>query len=201
MKGKPDLIQANKSKVILHVPDGVHGAILANIHANAARFNHHIPENDCLVAPICEYHLQEPYREPFLRDKYNFQFSKSPLSVELPPPTEQYKIQIPHFVSDIERVRPHLKVRHGNIHSGVPALDDQGEKVQHSIDDKYVTILTSYFSGYIITAEGINCCGQTAKLLFFGSLRNRPDTKLSVLATVKAFISSKIRDFQNVSLF
>ena len=205
INGRSCTIQAAKSEVILHVPKGVYGALLANIHTNAARFIHHIPKNDCLVAPICEYHLEPYLREELsLGEKKKTPVPKPSTSVEPSPQIRKYIIQIPHIVRDIERVRPFLKVRHGNLHSGVPALaderhDDKRGKVQYHIDDKYVTILTSHFSGYIITVEGINCCGQTAHLLFFGSLRNRPDTQ--PLATVKVFISNKIEDYQIVSLF
>ena len=205
VKGVPCKIQAAKSKVILHVPEGVNGAILANIHTNVSRFSKHIPENDCLIAPICEYHLQPYVQEQLsLGDRNND--SQISSNIEHSSPKMKYKIEIPHIVTDVEKVRPHLKVRHGNLHSGVLVMDDdphddQGEKVEYHIDDKYVTILTSHFSGYIITAEGINCCGQTANLLFFGSLRNRPYAKPQAMATVKVFISNKMEDYQNVSIF
>ena len=205
VKGVPCEIQAADSKVILHVPEGVNGAILANIHTNVFNFNKYIPENDCLIAPICEYHL-EPFVEEqlYLGDRN----SDSQLSSSIEPssPISKYKIEIPHIVRDIEKVRPHLKVRHGDLHSGILVTDDDrqddhSEKVQYHIDDKYVTILTSHFSGYIITAEGMKCCGETANLLFFGSLRNRPYTRPPAMATVKVFISNRLEDYQNVSIF
>ena len=202
IKGRSRRIQAAKSEVILHVPEGVYGALLANIHTNAARFIHHIPKSDCLVAPICEYHLQPYLQEEVClgNGKRIKQLSPRPVSS---PQKKKYIIKIPHIVRNIENVH-YLKVRHGNLHSGVLVTDDErndekGEKMEYNIGDKYVTILASHFSGYIITAEGIRCCGKTANLLFFGSLRNRPDTQ--PLAMVKVFISSKVKDSQKVSYF
>ena len=73
--------------------------------------------------------------------------------------------------------------------------------VQHEIDEQYVTIYTSHFSGYIVTAEAINCCAQSAAVLFFGSLRNFP--RASPLATVKVCLTgthSFIKDYESVSI-
>ena len=117
VKGEPCVVQAENSQVQLHVPKGVHGAILANIHTNNARFMHHVPDNDCLVSPICEYHLQQPYREQSLHERL-----KIPIPPHLPE-DPKYQIDIPHIVKDVDNVRPHIRVQHGNLHSGKPALE------------------------------------------------------------------------------
>ena len=98
VNGKDCVVQADNSQVKLKVPKGVNGAILSNIHSNHARFMHHIPENDCLLAPICEYHLQEPYRELILGKK---------IKVEILPQNPEdikYMIEIPHIVKDVDNV-------------------------------------------------------------------------------------------------
>ena len=180
-------MQGTNSDVVLHVPRGVYGTLHANIHTDPAKFIHHIPKQSCLVAPICEYHLQPTKGHS---DHQNV----------------KYKIQIPHIVTDIERVRHHIRVYHGNIHSSESHLNvekpnSQKYGLHYDIDDKYITIYTSHFSGFIITADRINCCGKTANVLIFGSLRNYPVTR--PLATLKVIFASnhvKCKDVIEVSI-
>ena len=200
VNGDPCVVQAENSQVKLHVPKGVCGAILANINTNHSRFMHHVPENDCLVAPICEYHLQKPYHEVVLGKRIKVE--------NLQPNLEdiKYRIEIPHIIKDVEKVQPHIRVRHGNLHSGIPALEKISPKtfggnISVDIDEDFITIYTNHFTGYIVTAKCINCCGKSAYAHVFGSLRNIPETR--PLATVKVYLSSNhgdIEDYQFVSL-
>ena len=98
INGESCTVQGTNSDVTLHVPKGVYGTILANVHTDPANFIHHIPNRNCLVAPICEYRLQ-------------------PAIGHTHPQNVEYKIQIPHIVADIEKVRHHIRVLHGNIHN------------------------------------------------------------------------------------
>ena len=198
VRGEPCVVQAENSQVKLHVPKGVYGAILANVHTNHARFMHHVPNNDCVIAPVCEYHLQEPYRELIL--------DKTVKVKVLPPNPEdiKFRIEIPHILKDVDYVRPHIRVRHGNLHSGVPVLEKlsskhHNSKISFDIDDNYITIHTNHFSGYIVSAKHINCCAKSANVHLFASLRNIPEAR--PLATVKVYLSSilsSMEDYQCV---
>ena len=55
--GSAVTIQALHSDVILHVPDGVYGIILGNIHADHWRFRHLVGRDDCIISPISEFDL------------------------------------------------------------------------------------------------------------------------------------------------
>ena len=187
INGEACTVQGLNSDVILHVPKGVHGKLLANIHTDPAKFIHHIPKQHCLVAPICEYHLQP--------------------SPDYPPDENvKYTIQIPHIVADTEKVRNHIRVLHGNISSYIHALkvvrqNSHDTSVQFDMDDKYITIYTSHFSGFIVTAEAINCCAQKVNVLIFGSLRNISGAP--PLATVKILCANshiKCKDYIDVSI-
>ena len=79
IRGRSCTIQRTDSDTLLHIPDGVYAALLGSIHTDPNKFRHHIPQKDCLVAPICEYHLQ-----PFLG--------------QLLPEDAKYKICVPHIV-------------------------------------------------------------------------------------------------------
>ena len=197
--GEPSIIQAENSQIKLHVPKGVYGAILANIHTNYARFLHHIPDDDCLVSPICEYHLQKPYQELILGKTIEVKFLKPR------PDGVKYRIQIPHIVKDVDKVQSLIRVRHGNLHNDVLleklSPQTQGGNISLDVNEEFVTINTNHFTGYIVTAKHINCCGKSANIHVFGSLRNIP--KARPLATVKVYLSSihsNIKDYQFVSI-
>ena len=71
--------------------------------------------------------------------------------------------------------------------------------VYYYVDENYVTIFTSHFTGYIVSAEGIQCCAQSARTHFFGSLREIYGTE--PLARLKVYFSSihtDIRDYKEV---
>ena len=180
ISGKSCIVQGPNSETLLHVPEGVFAALLGNIHTNSSNFSQHIPQDDCLVAPICEYHLQ-----PFIGRTL--------------PHSAVYKLQVPHIVRDLS-VRKHVRVRYGDLHSNAVLPVYQLENDKFEIDEKYVTIYATHFSGYIVTAEGINCCSKSANMLTFGLLANNPEE--GPLVTVKIYLSSilsKIKDYQEVS--
>ena len=184
VRGVPCTIQGPDSEVLLHVPEGINAAVLANIHTNHAKFLDHIPENDCVVSPICEYHLQ-----PFIG-------SKLPTDII-------YTLQVPHVVSDVPEARKSLKIQH--ISTERAALINKGDlrkkPERYEIDEKYVTIYTSHFCAYIVTAKIVDHCSGNANILLFGDLSQDPETERSE-ATVKVYFSSihsEISDYRSVS--
>ena len=182
IRGRSCTIRGPHSDTLLHIPNGVYAALLGNIHTDSSKFLHHIPRNDCLVASICEYHLQ-----PFIG--------------KILPEDAKYKIQVPHIVRNVHQAQKSIRIRYGDIHNGAVLPVHKLEKKRYEIDEKYVNIETSHFSGYIVTAEGINCCSKSASVLLFGSLMNNLEMGPSV--TVKIYLSSihsQIMDYQAVSL-
>ena len=164
IRGRSCTIQGADSDTLLYIPDGVYAVLLGNIHTGPEKFQHHIPSKDCLVAPICEYHLQ-----PFIGK------------------------QVPHMVRNISPKRKYIRVRCGDLHSSSVLPICKLEKDSFEMDEKYVT---SHFSGYIATAEGINCCSKSANVLLFGSLTKNAWKGPSV--AVKVFLSSihsQIKDY------
>ena len=104
------------------------------------------------------------------------------------------------FLRNVDRAQRCIRVRHGDIHSSSVLPVHKLEKDKYEMDEKYVTIHTSHFSGYIVTAEGINCCSKSANVLLFGSLVNNLEMGPSV--TVKVYLSSihsQIKDYEVVS--
>ena len=150
-------IQALHSNIILHVPDGLHGIILGNIHTDHWRFKHYVKENECIIAPMCEF-----YFRPFV--------DNSPNSV--------FRIQIPHFVANIYRVKNYLKVRHmSSLESRYVQEEDsvqipeQDRSMYYTLDNQYINIITSTFCKFLISAEAINCCSDRTRVMLFSNLR------------------------------
>ena len=99
--------------------------------------------------------------------------------------------------------RNKIKVKHINMERAT-AVDggDLSKKPERcEIDEKYVTIFTTHFCAYIITAEDVNHCSGYAKVLLFGALKQNPETEMP-RATVKVYFSSihtGIVDYESVS--
>ena len=177
--GKPCSVQGIDSEVILHVPKDVFAVLQGNIHTDPSKFLHHIPSNECLIGPICEYHLK-PFEEL--------------------PKDAVYRLQIPHIVRNVTQVRKHIRVRHGDLHSKSELAVYELQEDNFQIDEKYVTINIRHFSDYIVTAEGINCCSGRTNVHLFGSLTN--SQHLGASAIIKIYMSSilsQIKDFKTVS--
>ena len=180
IRGRGCTIQGPDSDTLLHIPHGVYAALLGNIYTDPSKLMHHIPAKDCLVAPICEYHLQ-----PFIG--------------KILPKDIKYKIQMPHIIRNVQQTQKYIRIRHGDIHSRAILPVHKIQMNQFEIDQRYVTIHASHFSGYIVTAEGINCCSKSINVLLFGSLTNNPFKGPSV--TVKVYLSSihsQIKDYESV---
>ena len=161
----------------------MYAAVLGNTHTDAEKFQHHIPSEDCLVAPICEYHLQ-----PFIS--------------RILPSQAKYSIQVPHMVRNISPKRKYIRVRCGDLHNSSVLPICKLEKDSFEMDEKYVTIHTGHFSGYIVTAEAINCCSKSINVLLFGLLANNLWKGPSV--SVKVYLSSihsQIKDYEEVGKY
>ena len=167
IKGRPCIVQGPDSETLLHVPEDVYAVLLGNIGINPHKIKHHIPRNDCLVASICEYHLQ-----PFIGMKT--------------PSNTKFKLHVPHIIRKISHIKNSIRIRHGDIRGRAPLPLLEGNSFE--IDEKYVTISVSHFSGFIVTAEGINCCSGSANMILYGSLAN--SSEMGPLVTVRAYLGS-----------
>ena len=181
IKGEPCTIQGAKSDVILWVPKGVYGVVLSKIHTNHARFQKHLRNKECLISPVCEYLLY-----PYLKDDLVVRDQKN---IDAEP---EFTLQIPHIVEDVDKVRQHIRVKHGNIHGFVPLHSVEAAELGRAcfdINENYVNINTRHFSGFVVSADGINCCSRSMLALIFGSLKKIPGEYL--LTKLKIYLASK----------
>ena len=153
-------IQALHSDVILHVPDGVYGIILGNIHTAHWRFRHLVGENDCIISPVCD-----------------FDFKGSEL-----PDGSRFRMQVCHIVRDPRHFRD-IRVKYGLRNEMFDAKNisncgTYSDEVYFKCNSRFIDISTRHFSEYIIYAEARNCCGQSIAVVGFSKMKS------STLATI-----------------
>ena len=184
--GSAVTIQALHSDVILHVPDGVYGIILGNIHTDHWRFRHLVPGKDCIIAPICEYVFKSSNES-----KRNATF----------------RLQVPHIVKKFEEVRQNIEVKF-QIRKNDPlrhAHPFRENRVQSPADVLYklhksdLEIFSCHFSKFFVTAKGIKCCCHSAGLLVFSKMVKQPNP----LANLRVYFASlhyDIKDYLQVRM-
>ena len=146
-------IQALHSDVILHIPDGVYGIILGNIHTDHRRFRHLVGENDCIISPICEYHFHGSSTHP----------------------KPKFRLLIPHIVRNIEKtggcIQVKLQLKQGEVLQKVNHFTSEAPiatgDVLYKTHGSYIEILTDHFTKFIVTAKEIECCSHSSVVLVF----------------------------------
>ena len=145
-------IRALHSDVILHVPDGVYGIILGNIHTDHWRFRHLVGRDDCIISPICEFDLVG-----------------SKVSNE-----RRFRIQVSNIAQDPQHLKD-IKVKYGiknNLSTANKFTRSQqtNDNVSFKVTRSYVDIYAHHFCKFIIYAEERNCCGQSIAVVSFSKL-------------------------------
>ena len=154
--GSAVTIQALHSDVILHVPGGVYGIILGNIHTDHWRFRHLVGKDDCIISPICEFH-----------------FHGSTLQ-----PKPKFRLLIPHILRNIEQTGRHIQVKlqlkQGEVLQKAKHFTSEApittSDVLYKTYSGYIEILTDHFTKFIVTAEEIECCCHSAVVLVFSRM-------------------------------
>ena len=137
-----------------------------------------ISQNDCVVSPIIESAVQNESHAG--NDK-------------------QYQLEIPHNISDVDKARKHIRVRRDN---GPPLSykEAQEKDFTFEVGERHVDVKTRKLGRFIVTAEGLNCCGSSVNILVYGKLESVPQQPK--LVSIKTFFGSvlhKIKDYESVS--
>ena len=171
--GKSCAILNPSPSVCLQIPDvGQTRYFSISIHLDRAQFAEVIPNNECLVAAIPEFHS----------------FPERTL-----PDNKFYKIKLEHCLKSAED-RKLLIVRQGCVRTR-----DQFEEIHYfpqatkdaafyEVDEQHITIYTHHFTEFICTVCN-KVCEQKARLLIFGSLNRVND---STKVTVRPFMCSSL---------
>ena len=186
-QGEAVTLQAPDSDVSLSVPKGVKSVIVGRIHTNYTRFKNAIPNDECIIGPMVEFHSQELGAE-------NIGHS-------------QYRIKIPHCVKKKEHLSA-IRVRCGDIYKPDSfreienKIKTDGSSACYEVDDKFITIHADHFSNFICTSCS-KVCDALIVAFLFGYLVPVPKGRRTAVK-VKSYLCSslyKIKDFQTVRVF
>ena len=166
--GSAVTIQTLQANVILHVPEGVFGIILGNVHTNFRTFNYLVEESYCIISPMCEFEL------------HNYDDI---------PKGAWYTIQVPHIVKNLT-IESKIRVKHKDKYkrtftnalkllTGEEPPTDDNVNVYYRFHDKYIEIFTHHFSQFVTYAENTilqtvmgthaaQCCTNAVEILAFG---------------------------------
>ena len=177
VRGESAVLQAPKSAVKLYIPEGLDAYVSGTVHTDPTPFLHAIPQSECLISPIVEYHLVSD-------DKLG---------------NIWFKIKVPHCLRKWGDLKS-IKVKHGDIHKGVPFTELPSRNCHYEVDLNHITIHTQGFSQFICTSCK-NICQAEARAFIFGSISPLIETR-PITAALRLYLTSalfKIQDYNQVS--
>ena len=165
--GQGGVLKCPDSAVELLIPAGLSGFVMGHIHTDVKPFIHAIPNEECVIAPVVEYHVTMK---------------------TLKAKSSRFQIKIPHCLTKPEDLET-VVVRHGYIHT-----NRKFEKLPlpasfFELDEKFITIYTSSFSQFICTSCNRTCYGQ-GKAFVFGNILQYPDKRPT--ASVRLYVCSPL---------
>ena len=180
--GSAVTIQALHSDVILHVPDGVYGIILGNIHRDHWRFRHLVEENDCIISPICEFFRKGAHTN------------------------ERFTIEVPHILRDIPEARAKIAVKYRTHSEGTFSQAPTSSQMRSSEDtyfdynSMHVDIHTRNLGNFFILAEDTNCCSKNALMLAFCKMEEDGQTPVADIFLYFASLHYRYQDYRQVNI-
>ena len=177
VKGNAAVLQGPNSATELHIPKGIDAFITGYSHTNATPFLHEIPDGECLVSPVADYHII--YKGGKSEEKW-------------------FKIRIPHCVRNVDDLK-HIRVRHGDIYRNIPFTDAPSESFY--VLDTDIIIYTTHFSQFICTSCK-KTCHRDGKAFVFGAVS--PPKCLPVTSALRLYLCSplyRITDYKMVCFF
>ena len=176
VRGNGAVLQAPGSAVKLTAPTGLDAFVMGHVHTDPKPFLHLIPDAECLVSPVVDYHCF------FNEDK---------------PGSAWFKVKIPHCITK-KKILKTVKVRHGDIYKNVPFTEVPSADCHFEVDEQYVTIFTRHFSQFICTSCAKVCHGD-GKAFIFGRMSSLTYTPLN--AALRLYVCSplyRIDDYRQV---
>ena len=183
--GSAVTIQALHSDVILHVPDGVYGIILGNIHTNHWKFTNFVHEDDCIIGPICKFDLSKG--------------SKIPKET-------MFRIQVAHIARQTSHIG-RIRVKRGRKNEFLAIHPFSRSQLSTDVDAyfkanrRYVDIYTHHFSDFIIYAEERNCCGQSIAMIGFSSMDEDESDPMATVILYFCSIHYIFEGYKEVCIF
>ena len=174
--GRGGILQGAHSDVGLHIPERLHGIVSGSVHTDPRPFLSVIPNNECLVAPIVEYHHHTTDRCSHNKQK-------------------MFMIKIRHYIEDPSDLSA-IIVRHGDIHTNKDFTKAPTDTCFFEVNEQCITIYTTSFSEFICTRPGCaqRCVGQ-ARAFVFGKIL--PYVSMPPVASFRLYICSPLHDIKD----
>ncbi len=191
LQGFSKIIVPPNSDVVLHVPDGVCGVLLGNIHTDPAKFAHLVRDTECIVSPVCDLHVE--------------------LTTGNTQERQPFKLLIPHIMKDLELAKEKTRVQifeHPNndpltalpsraAEDNTSALPLKQAKALFCVRRSYVELLCTHFCQILVSAEAAGCCCHKANLLVFSRM-DPPNVYTSLpLANMKIYLTSLLTNMED----
>ncbi len=184
--GYRSILKGDNSSVKLEIPKGLFGTIKCCIHTDIAPFLSQIPQSECLVAPIPEYHFTKSAH--FQREEI------LPFRVLMQTPFNKMN-------------KATFRLRHGDIYNSPKKAFDIVQKEPmstdiccYSIEDGRIVIMTRTFSQFICTSCQ-KVCNAGARAFIFGGITKTP---ARIYTNIRVYLCGylfKLDDFKMVIYF
>ena len=165
LHGHPCMITTRHSRITLHVPEGLYGIILGNVHENFDLFRHLVQKTDCIVSPMCEFEFHS-YCDI--------------------PKGACYRIEVPHIVNN-SKVEGSIKVMSRDRYQECIEYAQKLEPGEMPPDYEYtyyrfrernLEIFTPHFSQFVVYAQNRtfeevtgkdppHCCSKSVECMVF----------------------------------
>ena len=165
VKGNKATLNIPNSATELHIPEDIDAFVMGHSHTNVTPFLQHMPDSECLVSPIADYHMV---------------YSGVKAGEKL------FKIRIPHCVRNTEDLK-HIRVRHGDVYRNVPFTIVPSESVY--VLESEVVVYTTHFSQFFCTSCK-KTCHRDGKAFIFGTLS--PPKCTPVTSALRLYLCSPL---------
>ena len=181
-------LQALHSDVLLHVPDGVYGIILGNIHTDHWRFRHLVGKDDCIISPICEFYL------------------KNTIEVHH---EAKFRIKVPHIMTFSKKITDNIRVKYQrnqasdftDVRRGTTEEEVQSLNMAFQCTDTFVEIFTSHFCKFLVTSQSLNCCSRSIEMLVFSQFDETVDEPLASVSVFLCSLHYRDKDYRQVRFY
>ncbi len=171
------------SDVRVQIPKGEYGTLKGYVECDPTHFLEHIPESECLVAPIAD-------------------FTFSPFTAKLDTYAGKMKICLKHTVNNQENLK-YLRVRKGNIQNGgpfeiIPRKVPAGSGGTYWEADTNDLIITARHCTQFICTSCKRNCDNNLQAFMTGAMKTTGQTKFAEARLFLCPSLYRIEDYKSV---
>ena len=185
IEGEDVTLKDVKSAVSIDVPPNVEGTLWQKVHTEFSRFLHIVPEEECFIGPVAEFHLKT--------------FKKDETS------RHRYRIKIPHCLQTEEQMSS-VMVRCGDTRMKAAFFDlPRKENLDDlepgfAVNGTHIVIFSHHLSDFVCSCKKTSC--DFIMVFPFGNLTPHQELNMTTAKITVYLCPSlyKIEDFQQVRM-